>query len=313
MQRLSRRLRADDRGAVALIFALLLVPLLAMTALVVDVGAVFVERRQLQNATDAAVLAIAQDCGRGACGNPTLTANTLTTANAGAAEVTATVTGSSVTVRAGATVEHWFAPAVGIDSTAVSATSAARWGTPSGGTAMLPVIFSWCSFKAQTGGGLPSGTTPRTIYFSKTDGTTECTGPSGNAVPGGFAWIQAAPGSCSARTSITMPQVFSDPGQSVPSSCSTASLAALQDRTVLLPVFDRFGGTGSGSWYHPYAYAAFRIKGYSFGGQYTWNAPCHGNDRCLSGYFTRMVDLSEAFTYSTTAPNLGASLIALTA
>ncbi|MEO7375259.1 MAG: pilus assembly protein TadG-related protein [Nakamurella sp.] len=308
-----RRLRKDDGGAVALIFVLLLLPMMAMAALVVDIGAVYVEKRQLQNAADAAALAIAQDCGRGACGNPTLTARTLTTANAGAATVTTTVTGSSVTVGTSATVHHWFAPAIGINSTNVTAMSSARWGTPSGGTAMLPLIFSWCSFQAQTGGGIPSGTTSRIIYFSKTDGTTDCTGPSGNAVPGGFAWIRTVAGSCTATTSVTTPQVFSDPGQSVPSTCSTSSIAALQNKTILLPVFDKFGGTGSGAWYHPYAYAAFRLTGYSFGGQYKWNAPCSGNERCVSGYFARMVDLSEAFTYSTTAPNLGASLIALTA
>lgn len=313
MQRLTGRLRTEDRGAVALVFVLLLVPLMAMTALVVDIGAVHVEKRRLQNAADAAALAIAQDCGRGACGNPALTANVLTSANAGAAGATATVSGSSVTVRAGATVHHRFAPVVGIDSTDVAAVSSARWGTPSGGTALLPLIFSWCSFQAQTGGGLPSGTTARTIYFSKTDGTTDCTGPSGNAVPGGFAWLRTVAGKCSAHTTTATPQVFSDPGQSVPSSCSTGSFTALHNQTILLPVFDTFGGTGSGAWYHPYAYAAFRLTGYSFGGQYKWNSPCGGNERCIRGYFTRMVDLSEAFTYSTTAPNLGASLIALTA
>lgn len=306
------RRRTDD-GAVAVVFLLLLVPLLAMTALVVDVGAMYVERRQLQNAADAAALAIAQDCGRGACGNTTATARSLTTANADAASaVTAVVTGSSVTVRTSATVDHWFAPAIGLDSSLVGAVSSAQWGAPSGGTAMLPLIFSWCSFSAQTGGGLPSGTTSRTINFSKTDGTTDCTGPSGNAVPGGFAWIVTIAGTCTARTTTAMTKVASDPGQSIPSSCSTAAIAALQNTTILLPVFDKFGGTGSGAWYHPYAYAAFRLTGYNFGGQYKWNAPCSGNARCLSGYFTRMVDLTESFTYSSTAPNLGASLIALT-
>jgi hypothetical protein len=208
-------------------------------------------------------------------------------------------------------VDHWFAPAIGVESSDVGAVSYARWGAPSGGTSVLPLIFSWCSFAAQTGGGQPSGSTPRTINFAKTDGTTDCTGPSGNPVPGGFAWIQTAPGSCATHTTVTTARLLSDPGASVPSSCTEAAIAAVQNRTVLLPVFDTFGGTGSGAWYKAYAYAAFHVTGYHFTGQYKWNSPCSGNDRCISGYFTRMVDLSEAFTYSATAPNLGASLVGL--
>ncbi len=307
-----RRFRTDDEGAVALIFVLLLIPLLAMTALVVDVGAGYVQKRKLQNATDAAVLAIAQDCGRGVCGNTTLTAQTLVTANAGPASVVVTVSGNTVTVRATSTVVYRFAPAIGIQSSNVDATSSARWGAPSGATTVLPLIFSWCSFAAQTGGGLPSGTTARTIKFAKTDGTN-CSGPSGNPVPGGFGWIKTLAGTCTAKTSISNAQTLSDPGNSVPSSCSTGDIAATQNQTVLLPIFDKSGGNGSHAWYHAYAYAAFRITGYNFGGQYKWNNPCSGNERCIRGYFTTMVDLSEAATFSATAPNLGSALITLTA
>jgi hypothetical protein len=61
-----------------------------------------------------------------------------------------------------------------------------------------------------------------------------------------------------------------------------------------------------------YGYAAFQITGYHFGGQYSWNAPCSGNDRCIRGYFTRYVDDAETFDFGATAPNLGASLVKLT-
>ena len=36
---------------------------------------------------------------------------------------------------------------------------------------------------------MPSGTTSRVIYLTKTSGTTDCTGPSNNVVPGGFGWL----------------------------------------------------------------------------------------------------------------------------
>jgi hypothetical protein len=81
---------------------------------------------------------------------------------------------------------------------------------------------------------------------------------------------------------------------------------------VLLPLFDDSGLTGSNAWYHVYGYAAFTITGYSLGGQYKSSSPpCGGNDRCLAGYFTRFVDLSERFTYTNDGPDLGASILRL--
>lgn len=60
-----RRLRAArDRGAVTALVAILLSTgvIVGMLALVVDVGSMMWERRQLQNGADAASLALAQDC-----------------------------------------------------------------------------------------------------------------------------------------------------------------------------------------------------------------------------------------------------------
>jgi len=61
-----RRLRNDD-GSIAIIVAIVMVVLLGMATLVVDVGRLYVERRQLQNGADAAALAVAVDCAHGSC------------------------------------------------------------------------------------------------------------------------------------------------------------------------------------------------------------------------------------------------------
>jgi len=85
-------------------------------------------------------------------------------------------------------------------------------------------------------------------------------------------------------------------------------------RTVLLPIFDDFGGEGSGAWYRVYGYAAFTISGYDFGGQYnTAKKLCGktGSDRCVTGYFTRFVELSDAWDYSPDAPQMGSSILRL--
>lgn len=59
-----RRLRRDDRGAVATVFGILLAGgvLLGMLALVVDVGQLYAEREELQTGADAAALAVAKTC-----------------------------------------------------------------------------------------------------------------------------------------------------------------------------------------------------------------------------------------------------------
>jgi len=297
-----RRLK-DDSGAVAVVVALLMVPLLAFTALVVDVGALYVERRQLQNAADAGALAIAQDCGaaRTSCSTMTSTATTLAQANAGSAASAAPVrTGNSVTVTANSTVNYSFAPVIGFDNQSVSAKSTASWGSPSAGTAILPIAFSWCAFYQQTNGGVPTPTA-QSLRFSKIDGTT-CTGPSNNVVPGGFGWLTTDPGSNCAVTSSVSGILHSDPGASSP--CSDSFFTAQLNKTVLLPIFDKSGGTGSGAWYQVYGYAAFRLTAFRFQGNHNW----------VEGYFLVFVEPSAAFTYGTdTTPDLGARLVTLTA
>jgi Flp pilus assembly protein TadG len=314
MQRLiprrTRRLR-DERGAAAVLIALVLVPLLGFAAIAVDIGAVYAERARLQTAADAAALAVAQDCARGNCGDMQATASALVAANdpdVATAPPVLSSTPLSVTVSGGKPTRHWFAPVLGIDATQVRASATVAWGEPGAGTAVLPLTFSWCSFSQQTGG--LASTTPQTILFTKTanDG---CTGPSGNAVPGGFGYLDTTGGRCQAA-SARGGQSGSSTGNSVPSPCAASDFSAWIGRTVLLPLYDQAGSTGNNAWYHVYAYAAFTLTGYSLGGQYkTSPAPCGGNDRCIAGYFTRFVDLSDRFTYTTDGPDTGASILRL--
>jgi hypothetical protein len=218
----------------------------------------------------------------------------------------------SVRVTGRTPVQHWFAPVIGYDSTAVSATAVVGWGSPDAGTAVLPLTFSWCEFQRQTHGGLPSATTVHTITLTKgTPDGMSCTGPSGNFVPGGFGYLDTAPGTCRAASAIET-RSYSSTGNAIPSTCSQADVSRWLNRTVLLPIFDEYGGTGNNAWYQVYGYAAFRLTGWHFGGQYSSaSPPCGGSNRCVSGYFTRFVDLSEAFTYSSDAPALGTNILRL--
>lgn len=312
------RLSSDrDRGAVSVVVALLMVALLGFAAISIDVAALWSARQQLQTGADAAALAIAQDCARGSCGDTSATAQRFAELNKNDGDVTGRVlelapTSGTVRVGTASTQEHWFAPVLGVDASDVAAEATARWGAPTGGTAILPLAFSWCEWQAQTGGGLPSGTTERTIFFTKSSGTS-CTGPSNNMVPGGFGWLAINAGTCQTRSTIGT-TIYTDPGENVPSGCTTADFAAVQNQVVLLPLYDLAGSSGTNAWYRLYGYAAFRVTGYHFVGQFSWSAEgsCKGSVRCVQGYFVQFVSLDDRFTYGVGAPRLGASVVSLT-
>ena len=324
MQRLTSRLRrrlSGERGATAVIFALLLVPLLGFAAIAVDIGSLYADRAELQVAADAAAFGIAQDCARGNCGNMLATAQSLVVKNLGEATASQPVLSSaplSVTVTGRTPQQHWFAPAIGHDSTSVSATATVGWGGPSQGPAVLPLAFSWCSFFHQTNGGLPTGPDPQVVKLSKSDDlSTWCPTPSGNYVPGGFGFLVPDSSSRCTVTSAIDQVLHSSTGESPPSSCNATDFASFIGKTVLLPIFDEYGGTGSGAWYRVYGYAAFKLTGYQFVGSFKYGGSdvcgknTKGSDRCLAGYFTRFVELSEAWNYSPDAPQLGSSVLRL--
>ncbi|WNV77220.1 pilus assembly protein TadG-related protein [Geodermatophilus sp. DSM 44513] len=302
-----------ERGAAAVLLALLMVPLLGFTAIAVDVGALYAERARLQVAADAAALAVAADCAKGACGDMQATAQELVDANLGDATAAPPVLASDpnrVTVAGRSPQEHWFAPVIGHESTAVSATATVTWGAPRSGTAALPLVFSWCEWAAQTGGGLPSGTTERTILLPKKS-DTGCTGSNGAFVPGGFGWLVPDGGTGCRATSEIGGTVSSEPGNNPSKGCEPGDLDALLGRTVLLPVFTESGGTGANAWYRVHGYVAFTLTGYHFSGRYKGTHACGGPERCIRGYFTRFVDLGDAFDHDPTAPQLGAWVLRL--
>jgi len=316
---MARRSLDGERGAVAVFVALLMVALLGFAAVSIDVGAMYAERRQLQNGADAGALAIAQDCADGACGNPSGTAQQFATANKNDGVVAAAIQGgpvtsasTSVTVVTGTTVDHWFAPVLGIDESNLTASATAKWGVPIGGTAVLPITFSWCEWNAQTGGGSPSGTTQRTIIFSKDSGTN-CNGPSGNAVPGGFGWLPTDSGTC--NTTSALAQILeSKTGNSMPSGCTSADFQKVLAQTVLLPIYDQATEQGSSAKYRVYGYAAFKLTGYAFpSANYNASQCLSPNRNCLRGYFVEFVDTNSTFKYGNVpgSPDLGAQVVRL--
>lgn len=314
--------KADrERGVVAVVVALLMVPLIGFAALAIDISSMWSQQQRLQVAADSSALAVAQDCARANCGYPASTAQDLTNKNFGAGAtasiLTATLTPSSGHVQVSATTisQHLFAPILGFKSHKVGAVSTASWGAPSGGPTILPITFSYsCLFNTAT--NLPSVGVKQVIY--PYDPTTHAAGCS---VPGGFGWVDTdpnQPGQCIVNSSV-LSVLASDPGKSMSNPCKTQFAGLLAEtnagspETVLLPIFGVSQGTGNTATYTISGYAAFVLQGYSFPGTSSANAKsvCNNNN-CLIGYFTRFVDLDDVFAFSTTAPDLGAEIVKLT-
>lgn len=316
MRRLNPARLGDERGAVTIVVALLMVAMIGFAAISIDVGRLYAEKRQLQNGADAAAVALA--CYTGTA-DKVILAQDLARANENADRARAVVTEpdpgvvqvdtGSQAADGGDTLPLFFAPILGFDRQEVTARSTAACGSPTGGEAALPLAFSICAFDAQTGGGVPSGTTSRVITFPKKD-DTGCTGRSGNPVPGGFGWLKTTGGGCLTRTEVGQ-RVESDTGNNPSTGCSAALVEQARNQTVLLPLYESAGGTGANAWYDIAGYAAFRITGYNFGGQFKWNEPCKGDERCIAGYFVKRVNVGDSFDSSPTAPDFGTRFASL--
>lgn len=323
MRRIMNRLRSE-RGATAVIVGILLVPLIGCLAIALDVGALYVERGQLQNGADAAALAIAQECAEdGKCDSPAALAATFSDANAndGAAnnlapvfpnDHTVVVTTSTLEASSGdSALHHPFAALIGIESTTVFASATAEWGTPRA-SMVLPLALSYCEFMASGGGSVEK------LLLIRYDTNVSCKGPDGHPIPGGFGWLNRPDRGCATFIDLANGTADSEPGNSYPRACDS-TLGGLKGTTVLVPIFDgSVNAKGVVKKYELWGFAAFTITGWKFaGGGYPQvstdpAAPkCSGSCRGVQGYFTEWVSLEDAGDIELGGPNLGAAIVRL--
>lgn len=322
MQRLAlRRLAApvagDDAGQVAVIVAVCLIVIFGLAAIVIDGGALYAERRELQNGADAGVLAVAEDCARGAvpCVLSVAENTAADYADANAVDGASTVEALDLDlvnreVTADLLVEdassgdnllaHWLAPVLGIDASEVRASATAVWG-PVGGATTLPVTFSKCEFDAATAGGTVyvepdpvTGDYPpgkgETILFHQGQGFSgnmdeDCTGVAGQDYAGGFGWLDS--NDCSATTDAGG-WTGGETGVGTPDSKVGCSADYLRDEVfqnvVLIPVYDATNDLGgSNAEYHIAGYAGLYVTGYRFSGpppQSDWHRTSYPGHAC---------------------------------
>jgi len=319
------KLLGDERGASAVLVGILMVPIIGGLAIAVDVGALYVERAQLQNGADAAALAIAQNCAKGACTGSAATALSFANSNAndGAANVLTPTfpTSHSVTVTASTREAGSNAPAMtnlfaaiispgGDNSTTVRAAATAEWGSPAAATVTLPLAISYCEFQPALSGKL---------QLIRYDQDLTCASRDGHPIPGGFGWIERlASSSCSAFVDLDSASIPSEPGNSYPGACDE-TMAHAAGTTVLVPIFDGANVThGPAASYHIYAFAAFTLTGWKLSGGTKMpqvnidpKAPkCTGNCRGIQGNFSHWVSI-DAAAAELGGPDLGASIVRL--
>jgi hypothetical protein len=132
---LKRKQFLEQRGQVAVIIGILIIPLLGMAAYVVDTGSIYSTRRSLQTAADAAALAGAQelpdDAGL-ATSYAIAVGNENIDSSAGEVINVTNVNGGSITVRAeNPNLDMAFAAVLGKDKADVYADATAEIGSPS--------------------------------------------------------------------------------------------------------------------------------------------------------------------------------------
>ena len=314
-----------EDGATVITVAITLVVLFGVGALVLDAGNLFWERRQLQNAADAAALAAAWDFALGE-GEAVAreSARTYASANStrgafiaeddfapdyAASEITVT-TWTGTEDEAGFLVA-WLAGVIGHETYFARAQATASWEALGRGRT-IPLTFSWCEWEWMVGNldDPQFDSEYKVIYHHEGTGKhdeiqQDCQGPAGQYTPGGFGWLDPDDsGTCQAE--IDEGWMDGDTGSGTPSpaeatGCTSEYFASLLGETIFLPIFaGEPEGTGSNAKYEIVGFAGFRLYGYRLSGGPEWNraidgeeVPCKGDARCISGVFTEYVELGD--------------------
>jgi hypothetical protein len=329
-------LNGNERGAVSVLVALLMVVLLGFAALAIDVGMLYAEKAQLQNGADAAALGIAQSCAKTptsplSCSSYSAVATELANQNSldrlGAIQSVA-LSGNRVTVTTAAKeagrsdnrVSLFFARALGISSAEVGARASAAWGSPISGPAPFPVVFSKCE--------LLKGPNLQLVQFRLKDDTASgCAG----GPPGGFSNLDQVPGKCEALVDVNNGASGSSTGNGIPANC-TALLTKWREQIVagtppigLFPIYETITDSGTNAIYSLTGFAAFEVYGWklkqtgnpsfpeAFRHEYHAGAKC-STTHCIGiiGKFVKMVSLADTYTLGPYDPSMGTAVVKLT-
>lgn len=309
MRRLSPSRRSGERGGILVLTAVFAIVMVMMAALVVDIGALHDEKRQLQNGADAAALGLAQliseTCAAGPCTKAVLDSAAQTLANGNALDGASAVevvwppdfTNRQITVKTatkaadgvGTILPFFFAKNfTGEAGKTVHARATATWAGLKRAK-VVPLAISQCDFDTATKNGTEFNQYQVVTFHTQAN---PCGKNPGKDFPGGFGWIVDDDGAqdCNVTLSIndTVTGDTGNPG--TPGSCL---LNTLVGEDVLVPIYDDLYRDKKSKWqYHILGFAEFHLTGYQFPTQKTDDPPCN-KGTCLGGYFIRFVPVGD--------------------
>ncbi|WP_082368949.1 pilus assembly protein TadG-related protein [Arthrobacter sp. ERGS1:01] len=335
----------NERGATAVVTAILMVVLLGFAAISVDVGMLYAERAQLQNGADSAALAVAYDCAKSTtsngCGNPSSAAAPLANANANDGKTntnsvtvdlvnrTVKVNVSSKSVSNPNGVQLMFASIFGIRSASVPATATATWPAPatlttipwSVGSCALQDLLTPTQKTALNSTGNFSVDPSKTVIYIRSDTNANyagCDGTHGYA-SGGFGWLEVVGSGCQAVSSSAPYIVQGWTGNSSNKVLGISACANIFSngigKEMLIPIFSgSLGQGGNNAQYTIAGFAAFYLTGYHFNPpNYDGITPpaCNGGNNCrgLYGYFTHYVSITDYIAMQPGSPSTTIRLI----
>jgi Flp pilus assembly protein TadG len=276
---MQRSPRDSQRGAVAVMVAIVLALLMSMAAFALDTGNGWQTRRGLITATDAAALAAAETYAQNGNGCAGVPAN-FVSANASAASVTGcsfTNLGpgaGAVTVQGKTPLHYTFAGIMGVGDREVHSSTTAAFGQPLGVTGLRPLAL--CDASNGYADWLASGmTTPftATIPYGK-DSPGDC----GTNVPGNWGVEDFNGGANSSSdtrdwlengypTLITAPgSILGDTGAFSNSLGSALNNLVSSGQAFQLPIFDAAAGTGSNARFHVIGFVSVVLLDYQSNG-----------------------------------------------
>ena len=251
------QLNHSDKGSISVLFAVAVLPMLAMTAVVADFGMVHAKRQELQTGVEAAAIAGAAKLARGssACVGydavisanidsiSSLTTNCTTSSNPAHDVITVDAEGSATLA---------FSQLLGRSDASITSTASVKVGPARSAVGLRPIAI--CAEHPALQDWISSGMTSTATYtiFVESDGTT-C----GGDVPGNWSMIDFDGGSNSNselqdriingyQSEIVLPVTLNgDPGIPTPS----IDIDVLIGSTITIPVFSNARSTGAGSEY----------------------------------------------------------------
>ncbi|MDI3211508.1 pilus assembly protein TadG-related protein [Arthrobacter sp. AL12] len=329
MRRLRHRVDKEE-GATGVLVAVMMLAMIGAGALAVDVGQIYAERAQLQNAADAGAMAAAQQCHKaGGCSDAQALqwAKEMTGGNSNDGATTVhsvdlsvpnqvTVATSTLNGTNGF-LTKMFASALNAPPVTVGARATASMAPPTGGSG-FPLAISDKCFNLST-----ASDTSQVQKISYKPGGT-CTGPSGTQIPGGWGWLdQSSP--CEATTVMGTNEMGSDPGNNPPTGCAAildgwkATVLAGGEVNVAFPIFEDATNQGQNGTFSIIGYATFKIWGWKFGNNHQYEfrntasdpgmtsalACAGGNNRCIIGQFVKFESIDSWTGGGGTGEDLG--------